>query len=52
MKINKHPANTGSESGDKNVVSTTSSEHMEAQPATDSGEQQSNDKPSIIIRYN
>jgi protein dpy-30 len=36
---------TGSDSGDKNVVSTTtSSEHMEAQPASDSGEQQSNDK--------
>jgi protein dpy-30 len=30
---------------DKNVVSTTTpSEHMEAQPASDSGEQQSNDK--------
>jgi protein dpy-30 len=37
-------ANTGNESGDKNTVSTTSSEQMEAQPATGSGEQQSNDK--------
>jgi len=38
-------ANTGSESGDKNVVSTTTSaEQMEAQPASNSGEQQSNDK--------
>jgi len=43
---NQQPsANTGSESGDKNVVSTTtSSEQMEAQPASDAGEQQSNDK--------
>jgi protein dpy-30 len=41
------PVNTGSESGDKNAVSTTtSSEHMEAQPASDSGEQQTNDKTS------
>jgi protein dpy-30 len=41
------PVNTGSESGDKNAVSTTTpSEHMEAQPASDSGEQQTNDKPS------
>jgi len=33
-------ANAGSESGDKNAVSsTTPSEHMEAQPASDSGEQ-------------
>ena len=40
-------ANTGSESGDKNVVTTSaSSEQMEAQPATDSGEQQTNDKPA------
>jgi protein dpy-30 len=39
-------ANTGSEAGEKNVVSTTSSEHMEAQPAAESGEQQSNDKPA------
>jgi len=39
------PANAGSESGEKNVVSTTSSEQMEAQIAGDSGEQQSsNDK--------
>jgi protein dpy-30 len=38
-------ANTGSESGEKNVVSTTTSEQMEAQTAGDSGEQQSsNDK--------
>ena len=38
-------ANTGSESGEKNVVSTTSSEQMEAQTAGDSGEQQTpNDK--------
>ncbi|CAF2459395.1 unnamed protein product [Rotaria sp. Silwood2] len=37
--------NAGSESGEKNVVSTTSSEQMEAQTAGDSGEQQtSNDK--------
>jgi protein dpy-30 len=42
---NQQPSvTTGSESGEKNVVSTTSSEHMEAQPAADSGEQQSNDK--------
>jgi protein dpy-30 len=34
------PVNTGSESGDKNVVSTTTSEQMEAQTAGDSGEQQ------------
>jgi protein dpy-30 len=35
----------GSETGEKNVVSTTTpSEQMEAQPALDSGEQQSNDK--------
>jgi protein dpy-30 len=40
------PVPTGSESGEKNVVSTTSSEHMEAQPATDAGEQQANDKPT------
>jgi len=40
-------ANTGSESGEKNAVSTTTpSEQMEAQPAVDSGEQQSNDKPT------
>ncbi|CAF0746639.1 unnamed protein product [Adineta steineri] len=39
------PANTGSESGEKSVVSTTSTEQMEAQPATESGEQQtSNEK--------
>jgi protein dpy-30 len=31
---------TGSESGEKNVVSTTTSEQMEAQTAGDSGEQQ------------
>jgi protein dpy-30 len=38
-------ANAGSESGEKNVVSTTTSEQMEAQTAGDSGEQQSsNDK--------
>jgi protein dpy-30 len=38
-------ANTGSEAGDKNVVSTTTPlEQMEAQPASDSGEQQSNEK--------
>ncbi|CAF2127792.1 unnamed protein product [Rotaria magnacalcarata] len=38
-------ANAASESGEKNVVSTTSSEQMEAQTAGDSGEQQtSNDK--------
>ena len=30
----------GSEAAEKNVVSTTSSEQMEAQPAVDSGEQQ------------
>ncbi|CAF0773157.1 unnamed protein product [Rotaria sordida] len=40
--------NVDSESGDKNVVSTTTTttapEQMEAQPAVDSGEQQSNDK--------
>jgi protein dpy-30 len=33
-------ANAGSESGEKNVVSTTSTEQMEAQTAGDSGEQQ------------
>ena len=39
--------NAGSESGDKNVVSTTTPlEQMEAQPAVDSGEQQTNDKPT------
>ncbi|CAF0732146.1 unnamed protein product [Rotaria sp. Silwood1] len=40
------PTSAGSESGDKNVVSTTTAapEQMEAQPAVDSGEQQSNDK--------
>jgi protein dpy-30 len=38
-------ANTGSESGEKNVVNTPSSEQMEAQTVGDSGEQQtSNDK--------
>jgi len=38
-------ADTVSESSDKNAVSATpSSEHMEAQPASDSGEQQLNDK--------
>jgi len=38
-------ANAVSESGEKNVVSTTSSEQMEAQTAGDSGEHQSsNDK--------
>ena len=38
-------ANAASESGEKNVVSTTSSEQMEAQTAGDSGEQQTlNDK--------
>lgn len=38
-------ANTGSESGDKNAVSTTTpSEQMEAQPTSDAGEQQSNEK--------
>jgi len=35
-------ANTASDSGEKNVVSTTSSEQMEAQTAGDSGEQQTN----------
>ena len=35
--------NAGSESGEKNVVSTTS-EQMEAQTAGDTGEQSSNDK--------
>ncbi|CAF2365892.1 unnamed protein product [Rotaria sp. Silwood2] len=40
------PTNADSESGDKNVVSTTTAapENMEAQPAVDAGEQQSNDK--------
>lgn len=35
----------GSEAGDKNVVNTTApAEQMEAQPSTNAGEQQSNDK--------
>ena len=35
----------GSEAGDKNVVSTTTpAEQMEAQPPSNAGEQQSNDK--------
>jgi protein dpy-30 len=43
-------AHTGSESGDKNVPSTTAStEQMEAQPAVDSGEQQSSDKPASSV---
>ena len=38
--------NTGSESAEKIVASTTPSEQMEAQTAGDSGEQTSNDKTS------
>src|SRR5689334_11332921 len=40
-------ANTGSDTGEKNAVSTTSSEQMDAQTAGDPGEQQStNGKPA------
>lgn len=41
--------NAGSESGDKNVSDTAaSSEQVEAQSVTDSGEQQSNDKQASL----
>jgi len=44
---NQQTSAAGSEVGEKNVVSTTTpNEQMEAQPAADSGEQQSTDKPT------
>ncbi|CAF1047494.1 unnamed protein product [Adineta steineri] len=46
-------ANTGNESAEKNIVSTTTpSEQMEAQPAADAGEQQSNDKQADTTKEN